>query len=124
MRDLTKRPASDARLPKGLAFEIADLVLVKSWAELHDFRMTVRLDHGAAVDEDYEEVVTFRTKTSPLYRSVLWRNEMAVFIQPLVGKVKQYGSVAEALDSLLPKSSVVLTDIVINGAWPVQRPVP
>ncbi|MGD0109566.1 MAG: hypothetical protein ABSC06_36895 [Rhodopila sp.] len=123
MCDLTRRFASDAQrhLPKGLAFEIADLVLVKSWAEMHDFRMTVRLDHGAAVDEDYEEVITFQMMTSPLYRSILWRNATAVFIQPLVGRGKQYGSVAAALDSLIPKSSVVLTDIVINGPWPVQR---
>jgi hypothetical protein len=38
MRDLTKR-GTIADPPKGLAFEIADLLLVRQWAERHDLRM-------------------------------------------------------------------------------------
>ena len=67
MRDLTK-PGTIAAPPKGLAFEIADLILVRQWAERHDLRMLIRLDHGAAVGEEYEEAITFQTQTSPLYR--------------------------------------------------------
>jgi hypothetical protein len=96
MRDLTKRGIIVAP-PKGFAFEIADLVLVQKWADRHDFRMSVRLDHGAAVGEEYEEVITFQTNTSPLYRLTMWRDAETVFLQPLVGRGTRYGSVAAAL---------------------------
>jgi hypothetical protein len=105
MRDLTKRGLTivSPRWPMGLAFEIADLVLIRRWAERHGFRMLVRLDHGAAVDEEYEEVIAFQTETSPLYRLIMWRTTAGVFIQPLVGRMRQYRSVTAALESLLPK---------------------
>jgi hypothetical protein len=54
MRDLTK-PASPPHSLKGLAFEIAEHRLIKAWADRYAFRIVVRLDHGAAVAEDYEE---------------------------------------------------------------------
>jgi hypothetical protein len=47
-------------------------------------------------------VIAFQTEISPLYRLLMWRNAAAVFVQPLVGRGKQYGSVAGALQSLLP----------------------
>ena len=55
MRDLTK-PGAAGRppaLPKGLAFDIADLLLVRSWAGLHNCRISIQLDHGglALVDQ-------------------------------------------------------------------------
>ncbi len=103
---------------KGFAFEIADLVFIKSWAEAHDFQMLVLLDHGAE-GEEYEEVVTFRTTMRPLSRLIMWRNAEAVFVQPLVGRRQQYANVGEALESLLPKQRVVLTDIVAT-AWPTD----
>ena len=119
MRDLTKRgmTAVPPRLPKGLAFEIADLVRLRRWADCHAFRMLVCLDYGAAVDEEYEEVIAFQTDVSPLYRLIMWRNATAVFVQPLVGRGKQYGSVADALKSLLPTPHFRLTDITAT-AWP------
>jgi hypothetical protein len=119
MRDLTKRAmtAVPPRLPKGLAFEIAGLVRIRHWADCHAFRMLVCLDHGAAVNEEYEEVVAFQTEISPLYRLIMWRNATAVFVQPLVGRGKQYGSVAGALEGLLPTPHFRLTDITAT-AWP------
>ncbi len=96
MRDLTKR-GTIAAPPKGLSFEIADLLFVRQWAERHDLRMLIRLDHGAAVGEEYEEVITFQTQISLLYRFTMWRDATTVFVQPLVGRGKQYRSVAKAL---------------------------
>ena len=96
MRDLTKRPALAAP-PKGLAFEIADLLLAREWAERHNLRMLIRLDHGAAVGEEYEEVITFQTQACPLCRFTIWRDATTVFVQPLVGRGKQYRSVTVAL---------------------------
>jgi len=119
MRDLRKRgmTAVPSRLPKGLAFEIADLVRIGRWANCHALRMLVCLDHGAAVGEEYEEMIAFQAEISPLYRCIMWRNAAAVFVQPLVGREKQYGSVADALESLLPTPHFRLTDITAT-AWP------
>jgi hypothetical protein len=112
----TRTLASDTL--KGLAFEIADLVFIRSWADRHDFQMLVRLDHGAE-GEEYEEVVTFRTTLRPLSRLIMWRNAEAVFVQPLVGRRQQFANVGEALESLLPKQRVVLSDITAT-AWPTE----
>ena len=46
MCNLSKRGAEASPLPKGLAFEIVDLLRVRNWADLHDCRMFIRLDHG------------------------------------------------------------------------------
>jgi hypothetical protein len=122
MPDLTKRGAIAAPppLPKGLAFGIAELVLVKGWAEQHDFCLVLRLDYGAPVNEDYEEVIALHTKASPLYRLILWRDATTVFVQPLVGRRKQYDTVLAALESIRPKQGVILTDIVTTGTWLVR----
>jgi hypothetical protein len=108
-----------SNLPNGLAFEIADLVLIRSWADLLGSRMLIRLDHG--VDgEEYEEVIAFPTGMSSLRQLIMWRDAEAVFVQPLIGRRQRYGSVAEALESLIFKP-FVLTDITAT-AWPPQAP--
>jgi hypothetical protein len=119
MRDLTKYGTRLASLPKGLAFEIADLALITCWAACHDLQTVVRLDHGATVGEDYEEVIAFQTRVSPLYRLIMWRNADAVFVQPLVGRGTQHKSVAEALEGLLANQCDIVTDITPTD-WPVE----
>jgi hypothetical protein len=120
MRDLIQggSPAVRLNIPKGLAFEISDLILIRSWAAFHDFRMLVRLDHGVE-DEEYEEVVEFHTGTSSRSRWIIWRNADAVFVQPILGKKAKYVSIVEALAGLLPRQCVALTDIAA-AAWPVN----
>jgi hypothetical protein len=126
MRDLTKPGAAGTppALPKGLAFDIADLLLVRSWAGLHNCRISIQLDHG--VDgEEYEEVIALHTGTSPLCQSIIWRNAEAVFIQPLIGRSQRHASLAEALESIaLQLPSVVthmsvVTDITAT-VWPTE----
>ncbi|MDR3538453.1 MAG: hypothetical protein P4L71_18300 [Acetobacteraceae bacterium] len=118
MRDLTRHGVATARrdLPKGLAFEIADLVLIRSWAEFQGVHMEIRLDHGTLAEE-YEEVIALHASPRAIWRMLLWRNADAVFVQPLVGRRKRYASVSAALESLLPKSRVAVTDIAATG-WP------
>jgi hypothetical protein len=120
MRNLTKRgiAAEPLVLPKGLAFEIADLILVKNWAGRHDFEIMVRLDHGAE-DEEYEEVIAFHAGIRPSCRLIMWRNADAVFIQPLPGRRQRHASVADALRSLLVKRPIMLTDILAT-VWPAD----
>jgi hypothetical protein len=119
MRDLKMRGTAAAPLPSpsGLAFEIADLLLVRSWADLRDCRMSVRLDHGAD-GEEYEEVIAFEADTSGHCQLIIWRDAVAVFVQPLIGRMRRYGSVAKALDSLDLKPRIVLTDITATS-WPI-----
>jgi hypothetical protein len=120
VRHLTKRgiPAAPSRRPKGIAFEIPDLLLIGSWASLHGLGMSIRLDHGVE-DEEYEEVIAFHIGNGPLSQLILWRNAEAVFVQPLVGRRQQHDSIAEALESLLPKPRIILTDVNATE-WPAN----
>jgi hypothetical protein len=113
MRNLTQRhaPGAPPCPPKGLSFEIGDLIFSKAWADFHDFRMSVCLDHGAE-GEEYEEVIVIHAGTSCLGRLLLWCNADNVFVQPLIGKRRRYSSVAEALESIQPPERVTVTDIV------------
>ena len=101
---------------RGLSFSVAELVLIGSWSEANGFRMVVRLDHGSDA-EDYEEVLAFHLADSPLCQWIMWRDAKTVFIQPLIGRVQPYVSVAEAFEALAAKQQVVLTDIK-PGRWP------
>ena len=49
-------------VPTGLAFEIADLMLLQGWADFHDVQMVVELDH-CVEGEEYEEVIAFYGRT-------------------------------------------------------------
>jgi hypothetical protein len=117
MRDLTKRDivAAPIGVPKGLAFEIADLVLMKGCADFRDLRMVVRLDHGAD-DEDYEEVVAFHATMDSPSLFIMWRNAKSVFVQ--LGH-RWYGSAAAALESLSYEAAPDLTNINAP-TWPTN----
>jgi hypothetical protein len=102
--------------PKGLAFEIDDLVLVKDWAERNGVRFTVRLDHGSQ-DEEFDEVIALHTDANLYCNLIIWRNLDSVFVQPLIGRSLQYDSVRRALESVALNETVVLSDIVAP-VWP------
>ncbi|HVC61223.1 MAG TPA: hypothetical protein VND19_12780 [Acetobacteraceae bacterium] len=88
-------------LPMGLAFELADLVLVQGWSEYHDLRMVVELDYSAAGDE-YEEVVALYPRDSSFRRWMMWRGVSEVVVQPMIGRAQGFASVAVALEHLIP----------------------
>lgn len=102
--------------PCGLSFSIADLILVKGWADAQSFRMTIHLDHGVE-GEEYEEVLAFSKNESSLCQWILWRNADQVFVQPLIGRPQSYDSVADALNAVCPPEDVVVTDIN-PVSWP------
>jgi hypothetical protein len=99
-----------ASVPRGLAFDIADHILIRDWAKLHDFLALIRLEHGVE-GEEYEEVVEFHAGISPLCALIMWRNADAVFVQPPVGRGQRYGSVRGALGGLL------LTKCARTSSW-------
>jgi hypothetical protein len=102
--------------PKGLSFKIAELTLIQNWSAENNLRMVVRLDHGTEA-EAYEEVMAFHVGDSRLCRWIMWRDADSVFIQPLIGRIERYLSVAEAFEALAAKQQVVLTDIKPTS-WP------
>ena len=102
--------------PKGLSFKVSELILVRNWSAENNLRMVVRLDHGSEA-ESYEEVLAFHVGNSRLCRWIMWRDADAIFVQPLIGRIQRYGSVAEAFEALATKPAVVLTDIVKTTVW-------
>ena len=109
IRDMTAAPS---RLLKGVAFEIADLALIKSWADLRNIRMVIRLDHGV-MGEEYEEVIAFHPEMSSTCPAIMWRTAKAVFVQPLIGRKRRHGSVAKALANLTRMRGTILTEITV-----------
>ncbi len=100
----------------GLSFSIAELTLVEAWAEAQGLQMVVRLDHGSDTEE-FEEVLSFRTTWGRPRRTIIWRDQEAVYVQPLIGRTRRYPSVAEAIAALTPRQAVVVTDLMASH-WP------
>jgi hypothetical protein len=98
------RPPTSRNCPTGLAFEIADLMLLRGWADFHDMQMVVELDH-CVEGEEYEEVVAFYAHDSRLRRWILWRGAGEIVVQPLIGRGCRFGTVADALEALIPARS-------------------
>jgi hypothetical protein len=97
-------PNTSPTSPTGLAFEIADLMLLQGWADFHEIQMTVELDH-CVEGEEYEEVVAFYARDSQLRRWIIWRAADCIVVQPLIGRGARFSTVAEALESLVPARS-------------------
>ena len=104
---------------RGISFSIPDLLLIGSWSEACGVHMAVRLDHGSETEE-YEEVLAFHPEMGGPCRWIIWRDEDAVFVQPLLGRTQRYGSVAEAIEAFVPRQSVALTDIAASR-WPDRK---
>jgi hypothetical protein len=96
---LLRRPP--AKVPKGLSFDIPDLLLVRAWAEFHGIRMEVELDHSAEGDE-YEEMIGLFSPSTGFRRWMLWRSTDCVVAQPMVGRPRRFDTTAEALEALIP----------------------
>ena len=108
--------AASSCLLRGVAFEIADLALIKRWADLRNIGLVIRLDHGT-VGEEYEEVIAFYPEMSRTCRVIMWRTAGAVFVQPLIGRKRRYGSVAKALASLTWMPGTILTEITVPTTY-------
>ena len=95
------RPPLLKALPMGLAFEVADLVMVQGWSEFHDLRMVVELDYSSE-GEEYEEVLALYPQDSAFRRWMIWRDINEIVVQPMMGRAIRFPSVADALDRLIP----------------------
>jgi hypothetical protein len=102
---------------RGLSFDLSELTLIRCWSQASSLRMVIRLDHGSDTEE-FEEVLAFHVGDSATCCWIMWRDANAVFVQPLIGRIQGYGSVAEAFEALVVKRPVFLTDIKAAG-WPI-----
>jgi len=111
----------DIKLPsrtlRGLSFSLSELSLIKCWSQASSLRVVIRLDHGSDTEE-FEEVLAFHVGDSSPCQWIMWRDATAVFVQPLIGRIQGFGSVAEAFEALVAKQPVFLTDIVAAD-WPI-----
>jgi len=94
-------PSARWNAPKGVSFEIADLMLLQGWADFHGMQMVVELDH-CVEGEEYEEVIAFYAPDSHLRRWILWRAPNDIVVQPLIGRCCRFSTVADALERLIP----------------------
>ena len=93
-----RRQFIEPAVPAGRAFEIADLILLQSWAAFHELRMVVELDHCGAGGE-FEEMVAIYAKDSNLLRWLLWRAG-EIIVQPVIGRSIQCPNVGAAIEIL------------------------
>ncbi len=105
---------------RGISFGIADLMVFAAWSEAYGVQMMVRLDH-ASETEEYEEVLAFHPEPGGPCRWMIWRDEQAVFVQPLLGRTRRFASVTDAIGAFVPGGEPVLTDIAASR-WPDRKP--
>ena len=90
-----------AAAPRGLSFDIADLLLVRAWADFHELRMEVELDFTAEGDE-FEEIIGLFSPATGFRRWMIWRSADGIVAQPMVGRPRAFQAVADALETLIP----------------------
>lgn len=102
--------------PRDPSFSVADLILIRSWAQAQGLHIAICLDRS--VDgEQHENVLTFPNRGGERSRSLMWRDGEAIFVQPPTGRPRPYSSVAAMIDALHPEQQVVPTDIEA-ASWP------
>ena len=94
-------PRTSARLRTGLAFEIADLVMLRGWAEFHSMRLAIELE-VCAENEEYEELLALYEQNCAFRRWMLWRSCDGIIVQPANGRTKLFDTMADVVDTLIP----------------------
>jgi len=84
------------RPPAGIAFEIAELTLLRGWAEARGLRMEIVLDQARG-GEDCEELVLLRRSRDAPPAFIVWRSSEMVVVESGAG-VKRFRFLSEALD--------------------------
>ena len=97
-------PASRFPPPKGFAFAIPDLVMLRAWADFHAIEMTIEL--GSYFDgDDFEEILSFRPQGPAHKPWIMWRTCEDIVYQPLIGKPVHFSSVSIMIESMCTFSS-------------------
>lgn len=101
---------------RGLSFGVADLILIRSWAAAQGLEMRVHLDYVAG-QQTYDEVLAFHVGNSSLFDFLMWRDRKSVYVKPVMGWPRRYGSVVAALSGICPEAREVVRDIEARF-WP------
>jgi hypothetical protein len=94
-------PRAFVKAPTGLSFEIPDLLLLLAWSDYHDLRMAIELDVYLE-DEEYEELLALYDRNCAFRRWMLWRSCDGIAVQPAMGRMMLFDSMADALEILIP----------------------
>ena len=94
-------PRVFVKLPIGLSFEIPDLLLLRAWSDYHDLRLAIELD-VCLEDEEYEELLALYDRGRAFRRWMLWRSADGIVVQPAMGRMMLFDSMADVLESLIP----------------------
>jgi hypothetical protein len=87
--------------PVGIAFSVPELLILRAWAEYHEIRVSVELDH--CVDgAEYEEVVALYPPGMSLRRWTLWRSRDGVMVEPRHGRAFKAACVSDLVQALMP----------------------
>lgn len=101
---------------RGLSFGVADLILIRGWAEAHGLEMRVHLDYVAGGCA-YDEVLAFHAGNSSLFDFIVYRDRKSVYVKPIMGWPRRYASVLSALAAVCPEQREVVRDIEAR-TWP------
>lgn len=93
-------------LPEGISFDIAELIMLRNWAENNGLRLEIDLDHREG-DAEFEEYIGLSLSTGRHRLVILWRAPHAVIVSPFGGRPRQFVSMAHALASLYVRDGIV-----------------
>jgi hypothetical protein len=115
--DMHHSDVSVARAPYGLAFEVEDLLLLRSWAGQRRLQLTILLDR--IVDgAEFEEVLVVAPAGSDRRTLTFWRTQDGVFAQPPGGRPHGFATMHDLLEHVRParpKRSVWLQRLGLAG---------
>ncbi len=92
---------SNITAPYAVAFSIEDLLLVRSWAERRNLRLSVATDQvldGA----EFEELLIIAPPDRQRRTLTVWRTQTGVFAQTSHGRPRAFATVKDLLESLRP----------------------
>jgi hypothetical protein len=88
-------PTQLSKPPRGVAFEIDDLIALRAWANDHDVQMAIELG-----SEDYEELLSFQAQRAASQRWVMWRTSQDVVVKPLIGRPRRFPAVNAMMEAM------------------------
>ncbi len=88
----------------GLAFAIEDLVVVRSWAERRNLRLSIILDRMSDGAE-YEEMLVLAPAHAKRSTLTVWRTKDGIFAQAPHGPPHRFATVSELLSQVRPVRS-------------------
>jgi hypothetical protein len=94
-------PPESKVFPVGIAFSVPELLILRAWAEYHDIRVVVELDH--CVDgSEYEEVIALYPPGRSLRQWTLWRSRDGVMVEPTHGRAFKAECISDLVQVLIP----------------------